>query len=136
MEFQGKNKPEKIYPMLGRPPKSKIRDNIVNILHSVKEGEGYFLYKIYRDIFGNATMRSIYYHLKKGCELGIFRVKEIKNEQGRHSWGESAKKIIYELGDKAIPKPNTRLNERIKKRASEIKRLSKFYNDKLRSHTK
>ena len=50
----------------GRPVKSEIRQNIVEILYFMKQGYGYEIYKAYVKIFPKVTMRSIYYHLKKG----------------------------------------------------------------------
>ncbi len=98
---------------IGRPLKSKIRDNIEQLLYYLKEADGYSLYKWYSDIFGKVNIRSIYYHLKKGCEIGIFRVKEIKQEKGDYSWGDYSKKIKYELTKKAGPKPDKRLKNKI-----------------------
>ena len=49
----------------GRPVESAIRQRIIEILYFLKEGYGYDIYKIYRDIFPHVTMRSIYYHLNK-----------------------------------------------------------------------
>jgi len=50
----------------GRPVKSEIRQNIVEILYFMKQGYGYEIYKVYVAIFPKVTMRSIYYHLRKG----------------------------------------------------------------------
>ena len=44
----------------GRPIKSAIRQNVVEILYFLKKGYGYDIYKAYRDIFPAVTMRSIY----------------------------------------------------------------------------
>ena len=58
---------------------------------------------IYREIFPAVTMRSIYYHLKKGVETKEFKVEAIKQEKGNYSWGGQAEKIYYKLGDRAKP---------------------------------
>jgi len=87
----------------GRPIKSQIRQNIIEILYFLKQGYGYDIFKIYKSIFPTVTMRVIYYHLKKGSELGEFRVSEIKKEEGNYSWGNSVEKIYYALGENAKP---------------------------------
>ncbi len=87
----------------GRPIKSQIRQNIIEILYFLKEGYAYQLYKIYRDIFPKVTMRSIYYHLNKGKSLGEFEVSKVEKEKGEYSWGGEAEKIYYKLGSKAKP---------------------------------
>ncbi len=87
----------------GRPTKSKIRQNIVEILHVLGKGYGYNIYKSYRAIFPKVTMRSIYYHLNKGVETEEFKIAEVKKEQGNYSWGNMVTKTYYALGPKAKP---------------------------------
>jgi len=87
----------------GRPVKSEIRQNIIEILHFKKEGYGYDIYKDYVAIFPKVTMRSIYYHLKKGLDLGEFRQSKVEREKGDYSWGGEAEKIYYALGENAKP---------------------------------
>ena len=87
----------------GRPIKSQIRQNIIEILYFLKEGYGYDIYKHYRELFPAVTMRVIYYHLKKGKELGEFKVNKIIKEEGSFSWGPHAEKIYYGLGGEARP---------------------------------
>jgi hypothetical protein len=87
----------------GRPIKSQIRQNIIELLYFLKEGYGYAIYKHYRELFPPVTMRVIYYHLKKGKELGEFKVNRIAKEEGSFSWGPNAEKIYYGLGDEARP---------------------------------
>lgn len=87
----------------GRPIKSAIRQNIVEILFFMKEGYAYNIYKTYKAIFPSVTMRSIYYHLKKGTTLGEFKVSQIKKEKGNFSWGHEVEKIYYALGPNAKP---------------------------------
>ncbi|MBD3202744.1 hypothetical protein GF327_00485 [Candidatus Woesearchaeota archaeon] len=99
----------------GRPADSNIRRNIVEILNYIKKGYGYEIYKIYRNFFPKVTMRSIYYHLNKGVELGIFKIENIEQEKGEYSWGESAKKIYYTLGKNAKPRGNMDLKEFLEK---------------------
>ena len=90
----------------GRPVKSEIRQNIIEILFFLKEGYGYELYKAYIAIFPKVTMRSIYYHLKKGLVLGEFKVSKVEREKGEYSWGGEAEKTYYSLGEKAKPMGN------------------------------
>lgn len=87
----------------GRPVKSIIRQNVVEILYFLKKGYGYGIYKAYREIFPVVTMRSIYYHLNKGVETEEFKVAEVKKEQGNYSWGSTVTKTYYSLGPKAKP---------------------------------
>lgn len=95
----------------GRPPNSPIRQNIIEILYVMGRGYGYDIYKAYREIFPKVTMRSIYYQLKKGVELGELKIEKIERVQGDYSWGGEAEKIYYVLGDKAKPKMNPLVKE-------------------------
>ncbi len=100
----------------GRPVKSQIRQNIVEILYFLGEAHGYEIYKIYKAIFPKVSMRSIYYHLKKGVALEEFKIKQIKQEKGEYSWGSQAEKIYYSLGSKAKPKIDKKTKKYIEKR--------------------
>ena len=102
----------------GRPVKSQIRQNIVEMLYFMKKGYGYDIFKAYKSIFPTVTMRVVYYHLKKGAELGEFKVHEIKKEEGSYSWGNSVEKIYYSLGDKAKPLMDSRVKEFFDKKNS------------------
>lgn len=95
----------------GRPVKSEIRQNIVEILFFMKQGYGYEIYKAYVAIFPKVTMRSIYYHLRKGVNLNEFKVSKIEKEKGDYSWGAEAEKIYYSLGDDAKPTGNEKVKE-------------------------
>jgi DNA-binding transcriptional ArsR family regulator len=88
----------------GRPLKSEIRQNIVEILYVLGEGYAYQIYKIYAEIFAQVTMRSVYHHLRKGVSTQEFIVKAIKKEQGQYSWGTEVEKTYYALGPAASPK--------------------------------
>jgi len=90
----------------GRPVKSKIRQNIIEILYVIGKGYGYNIYKSYKSIFPSVTMRSIYYHLKKGLQLEEFTVNKIEKEKGDFSWGNEVEKIYYSLGPNANPAGN------------------------------
>ena len=95
----------------GRPIGSEIRQNIVEILYFLKEGYAYQIYKVYKDIFPHVTMRSIYYHLKKGVITGEFKVSKIKKEKGNFSWGDTVEKTYYALGRDASPKVSKRVKD-------------------------
>ena len=95
----------------GRPTYSKVRQNIVEILAYMETGYGYKIYKAYKDLFPAVTLRVIYYHLKKGTELGEFEVAEVKKTKGDYSWGPEAEKIYYKLGPKAKPRMDPEVRE-------------------------
>ena len=100
----------------GRPVKSPIRQNIIELLFFMKKGYGYGIYKNYRAIFPPATMRSIYYHLRKGQKTGEFKINKIEREKGDYSWGSQAEKIIYELGPQAKPTVDGSVKEYLEQR--------------------
>ncbi|MAG15685.1 hypothetical protein CMO88_01345 [Candidatus Woesearchaeota archaeon] len=87
----------------GRPAGSKIRQNIVEILHYAKQAHGYNIYAIYKEIFPKVTMRAIYYNLKKGVDTRELKVAQIKKEKGNYSWGGEVERIYYSLGETAKP---------------------------------
>ena len=103
----------------GRPIKSEIRQNIIEILYFMKHGYGYNIYKAYIAIFPKVTMRSIYYHLKKGTSLEEFKVEKIEKEKGNYSWGGEAEKIYYSLGPNAKPTGNDRVKEYVESRQAQ-----------------
>lgn len=93
----------------GRPIKSEIRQNIIEIIAHLQKGYGYEIYKYYREIFPACTRESIYYHLRKGVILEEFELKEIKQEQGNFSWGRIVEKRYYCLGKNALVKHDPRI---------------------------
>jgi len=95
----------------GRPVRSQIRQNIVEILYFTNSGSGYDTYKIYKAVYPKATMRSIYYHLKKGVETKEFKVEKIEKVKGDYSWGPEAEKIYYSLGPNAKPMIDQKVKE-------------------------
>ena len=101
----------------GSPAKSEIRQNIIEILFFIKRGYGYYIYKIYREVFASVTMRSIYYHLKKGLQLEEFKVDKIEKVKGDYSWGPEAEKIYYALGPNAKPAGNEKVKEFLDKKS-------------------
>ncbi len=100
--------------MRGRPIKSKIRQNILEILNVKKRAYGYQIYQWYLEIFPKVHIRSIYYHLKKGSSLKEIEVHEVKNEKGDYSWGNEAEKIYYILGPEARVKTSKRVEKYFK----------------------
>ena len=100
---------------LGRKPKSQIRDEMVELLYFLKEAYGYELYKKYCKVYDKkVSMRSIYYHLNKGVELGVFNLKEIRDVKGDFSWGSGAKQVIFQLGMSATPKGTKEIGSKIR----------------------
>ena len=102
----------------GRPERSVIRENILGILYYLKIGYGYDIARIYNEIFPEVTQRSIYYHLKKGVEIGEISVYKVEQEKGRFSWGEMVEKTYYVLGEKAQPKADERIAVFLAKRGA------------------
>ena len=100
----------------GRPVKSQIRQNIIEILHFLGKAYGYDIYKIYKAIFPLVTMRSIYYHLKKGLALEEFKINKIEKEKGNFSWGSEVEKTYYSLGKNAKPTGNERVRKYLEKK--------------------
>jgi hypothetical protein len=94
----------------GRPVGSMVRQNIIEILYFIGSGHGYHIFKIYKQLYPKITLRAIYYHLKKGQDLGEFEIDAINKEKGNYSWGGEAEKIMYKLGKNAKP----RMDQRVK----------------------
>jgi len=82
----------------GRPPKSEIREKITAILDQLQFSYGYEIYKHYKSLFNDATARVIYYHLKKGAEIGEFVEVNVKRVMGNYSWGDETERVYYALG--------------------------------------
>ncbi|MBS3140139.1 hypothetical protein J4479_03980 [Candidatus Woesearchaeota archaeon] len=97
--------------MRGRPTKSIIRQNILEILFYLKKGYGYQIARIYNEVFPQVTQRSIYYHLRKGVLTQEITVQAIEQEQGEFSWGKMVEKTYYSLGEKANPERNERVEK-------------------------
>ncbi len=95
----------------GRPVKSRIRQNVVEILYYLGEGYGYQIAKMYNQIFPSVTQRSIYYHLRKGILTKEIEMHKIEQEKGEFSWGAVVEKKYYVLGRNAEPKGEKRVKE-------------------------
>ncbi len=91
--------------------KSQIRQNIVEILYFMKSGYGYEIFKAYIEMFPKVTMRSIYYHLRRGLQTEEFRIDRVEKSKGDYSWGSESEKTIYALGENAKPKQDVRVKE-------------------------
>ena len=98
----------------GRPVKSAIRQNVIEILSYLGKGYGYQISKIYNDIFPQVTQRSIYYQLQKGVKTQEFEIHKIETEKGDYSWGDSVEKIYYSLGIQANQKGEERVHKYLK----------------------
>jgi hypothetical protein len=90
----------------GRPVRSEVRQNLIDILAVAQSGYGYELHKYYIEIFGPITRETIYYNLKKGVDLKEFIIKEVKQEVGEYSWGKLVEKTYYALGPNSTPRKN------------------------------
>ncbi len=99
----------------GRPVFSQIRQNIIEILYFLGKSYGYDIYKVYMAVFPKITMRSVYYQLRKGVELGELKVERVIKEKGNYSWGSEAEKIYYKLGANAKPSGDKRIREYLEK---------------------
>jgi len=97
----------------GREVGSQIRDNLIELLYFIGESYGYDLYKVYLKVYGRVSLRSVYYHLNKGKELGEFKVSGVKIIEGDYSWGTGVKRILYSLGDNARPKASVEIKQKI-----------------------
>lgn len=100
----------------GRPVRSEIRQHIVDILHNMGKAYGYEIYKVYRQIFPKISLRTVYYHLQKGLDMGIFKVEEIQREEGDYSWGGTTERKYYSLASEAKPSGDHRVREFFEKR--------------------
>ena len=105
----------------GRPVKSEIRQNIIEIVYFLKKGYGYDIYRHYKEIFPAVTMRVIYYHLKKGVDVGEFKINQVIKEEGDFSWGSTVEKTYYELGENAKPIMDNRVKEYFDKKVEQDK---------------
>ena len=99
----------------GRPVRSEIRQNVIEILHHLGQGYGYQIAKIYNEVFPEVTQRSIYYHLRKGISTNEIQIHKVEQEQGNFSWGSIVEKTYYSLGKAASPKGLARVEGFLKK---------------------
>ncbi len=111
----------------GRPTKSIIRQNIIEILNVINQGYGYQIAKVYNEIFPPVSQRSIYYHLRKGVFTKEIAVHKIEEERGDFSWGSVVEKIYYTLDNKASPKGEERVKDFFKNKKSLKKGLKNIF---------
>jgi len=83
------------------------------ILDGVGAAYGYEVYKIYKAAFEPVSLRSMYYHLKRGVTLGEFKQVGSKQETGPYTWGRESTHIYYALGDAASQRAPAELREKI-----------------------
>lgn len=89
--------------MRGRPTGSVIRNRICQILKRKKFSYGYEIYNIYKRVFGEVSIESIYYHLKKGVQTGEILLARVRKEIGNFTWGPETERVYYTLGPYAEP---------------------------------
>ncbi len=83
----------------GRPSKSVVRDNLMELLFVFGKLTAYDAHKHYIKLFAKTSRRNVYYQLQKGCDTGLFD-KEQVTEKGDYSWGTESKKVYYTLKTK------------------------------------
>jgi hypothetical protein len=78
-----------------RKPGSEVRVRIGKILSVAKKAYGYEIYRIYTTVYGDVLLRTIYYNLKKGVELGDFEAANLMNVPGNFTWGFESNRVYY-----------------------------------------
>ena len=56
---------------------------------------GYEIYKVYKEVYGDVLLRSIYYNLKKALEEGSIEVKKVVGVLGDFTWGPETDRVYY-----------------------------------------
>jgi DNA-binding PadR family transcriptional regulator len=97
----------------GRPQVSRIRERLREVLSCIDNATGYDLHKIYVEVYGKVTIRSIYYNLHTGVLIGYFDIESIKHEKGEFSWGSEVEKKYYSINPKGKKAISPELKERI-----------------------
>jgi hypothetical protein len=100
----------------GRPVKSQIRQNIIELIYVIGKAYGYQIHKVYNEIYPQCTREVVYYNLRKGVALNEFKIEEIKLEKGNYSWGSVVEKKYYVLCRNAKPKGDSRIKEYLDKK--------------------
>ena len=100
--------------MRGRPKGSVIRDRMQEIVALLGVSYGYEIYKAYTAAFSKINIRSMYYHLSKGVELGEFVLAGAKKEQGAYTWGDRTTRMYYVLGPEGKQTESEELPEVLK----------------------
>ena len=99
----------------GRSLGSPIRDNLIELINYLGPSYGYILFKNYKKVWGNVSLRSIYHHLAKGVELGLFEVKGVEKIEGDYSWGSGVQRTVYKLTSDANIKKDPLIKEKLGK---------------------
>jgi len=100
--------------MRGRPFKSDVRKNIESILATIGMGHGYQIFKVYKQAYGKATLRNIYYHLQTGVRLREFIEAGSEETDGRYTWGPKAEIKLYALGPNASQTADPKVQDAMK----------------------
>ncbi len=77
----------------------KINAELYNNILATLEGKrltGYDIYKSIKGRYHHLSARLVYHYLRMGVEEGRLAVEE-STENGRFSWGETARKKYYTL---------------------------------------
>ena len=96
------------------------RENILKILYIGGSMYGYEVYKIYKEVYGEVLLRTIYYHLKACEKRGELKAKKIVGVLGGFTWGYETDRIYYELKEG--------VEEKLKMNIEEIKAIKNAVN--------
>ena len=91
---------------MGRPPRSIVRERLAEMLFIVGKLTAYDAHKHYVQLFSPATQRNVYYQLRRGVDIGIFKIADVVEEPGEYSWGPTTRKVYFELSKTATPQFN------------------------------
>lgn len=76
---------------------------------------GYEIYRVYNEFFEPISLRSMYYHLKRGVQLDEFKEVAVKETKGSYTWGDISIRKYYILGTAAQHHTNEDLEELIER---------------------
>ena len=65
---------------MGRPARSIVRERLAEMLFIVGKITAYDAHKHYIQIFSGATQRNVYYQLRRGVDLGEFKIADVVEE--------------------------------------------------------
>lgn len=81
---------------MSRTKNSIVRQRILGLLFHLGSSYGYNIYKNYIKVFGETTMRNIYYHIKSLLRDKLINIKELKKIEGEFTWGSVSERVYYE----------------------------------------
>ncbi len=87
---------------------------------------GYEIYKVYEGAFSPIDLRSMYYHLRKGVDLGEFELVGVKEERGVFTWGALSMRRYYITGPNASERANDDLHIIVKTLGFGYRELDKY----------